>query len=162
MKLRFRHVAPILVAVLLLGGCAQGGQAHRAESDQPGGHAHAPAGQSLGLKPAVVDAMEFADVALIKDGKLAEVDLINTVVALHGLYAIPREGTVLITIDDRTVAWSEAPADYPVVGTIPGPVRYMENRLRMSGDQFAQLIALAFPKGSYELKDGKLVVATGR
>jgi len=117
----------------------------------------------LGLQPATVDGVtQVNDVALIKDGQLVEVDLLNTVGALGGIFAIPREGTVLITIEGKNLAWSETATDYPVQATIPGPVTRNGGRLRMSAEQLRQLITFYFPAGKMDVKDAKLHFTTGR
>jgi len=166
--MRIRYLIAVLTIALLLGGCsstpAQSHEQHaQAQTDQSQLHTHGSSVSKLGLQPAVLDnVQEVVDVARIEDGKLIEVDLLNTMGALHGIFAIPSEGTVLITIEGKNVAWSDKPTDYPVSATIPGPVRREGPRLRMSAEQLEKLFAVYFPNGKVEVRDGKLQFTTGR
>jgi hypothetical protein len=170
MTRRPTFLAAILAAVLLLAGCA-GAPTDQRTSPLPSNapsttadHTHGPAKSKLGLAPGVIDGFqEVLDVALIADDKLVEVDLLNTVGMLHGIFAIPQEGLVIITHEGRAIAWGDVKTDYPIHGTIPGPVKRVDDRVRMSADQLQKLMTILFPGGGkIEVRQNKLHVTTGR
>jgi hypothetical protein len=161
-------VVPLLVSLVLLGGCS-GHQAstHTAPSPAQSGetplHAHGSTESKLGLQPAVIDGvMEATDVAVISHGALVGVDVANVIGALHGTLWNPTEQTVLFDFGEVYVAWSGTATDYPVKATIAGPVDRVNDRLRMTKEQFAALFAVYFPHGKFEVKDDKLIITTGR
>ncbi len=168
MRRRLWCVVPLLVSLLVLGGCS-GHQAstHAAPSQAQSGdsplHAHGSTESKLGLQPAVIDGvMEATDVAVISHGALVGVDVANAISALHGTLWTPTEHTVLFDFGEVYVAWSDTATDYPVKATIAGPVDRVNDRLRMTSKQFADLFAIYFPKGKFEVKDDKLIITTGR
>lgn len=156
-------LAAALAFAVLLAGCSKHDMSHeQAAAPEAAAHNHGSAVSKLGLQPAVLDGIqETNDVALIENGKLVEVDLLNTIGTLHGIFAIPKEGTVLITIEGKNVAWSDTPTDYPVKATIPGPVTRRGARVRMSAEQLQQLMAIYYPAGKIEVKENKLHLTTG-
>ncbi len=164
--MRLARLSLIAIAAVLAVGCSSGPKTNQAVApaeQQQTLHAHGSTASKFGLSPAVVDdLMEVTDSAVIKDGKLVEVDLPITLDGLHGSLYAPKEGLVLITIDEKVVAWSEKPTDYPVIGQVQSPVRYVENRLRMPAEDFTKLYAMYFPQGKIAVKDGKLYLTTGR
>lgn len=179
MKLRPMYVGLVLIAALALGGCSGAGASHDATAHNAAAQASAqtkaaatnhamdhgqnPPGPKLGLQPAVLDGVEeMADAALIKDGKLVEVDLIRVLGLVDGIFGLPREGVALIRIEGVFVAWSEQETDYPVKGTVLGPVTRHENRVRMPAEQLRAMWKLYYPEGTVDVKDGKLQLTTGK
>lgn len=174
MKLRPVSVGMVLIAALALGGCASAGASHDAAAHAAGqttaavtngamDHGHNPPGPKLGLQPAVLDGVEeMADAALIENGKLVEVDLIRVLGLVDGIFGLPKEGVALIRIEGVFVAWSDKETDYPVKGTVVGPVTRHENRVRMPAEQLWAMWKLYYPEGAVDVKDGKLHLTTGK
>lgn len=168
MQLRQMCVVPLLVSLILLGGCS-GHQAatHAAAPQEQSGntplHAHGSTESKLGLQPAVVDGiMEVTDVAVISHGALVGVDVPNLIGALHGNLWSPNEQAVLFDFDGYWIAWGDGATDYPVKKTVAGPVDRVNDRLRMTTQQFADLFAICFPNGKVEVQGDKLIITTGR
>jgi glucose/arabinose dehydrogenase len=175
MKLRPVYVGLVLIAALALGGCSGAGAshdaaAHTASTQTPAAaanhsmdHGQNPPGPKLGLQPAVLDGVEeMADAALIKDGELVEADLIRVLGLVDGIFGLPKEGVALIRIEGVFVAWSEKETDYPVKGTVLGPITRYENRVRMPAEQLRTMWKLYYPEGTVGVKDGKLHLTTGK
>ncbi|MDF2627779.1 MAG: hypothetical protein K0R39_1610 [Symbiobacteriaceae bacterium] len=173
MKMRPVYVVSVLVTALVLGGCASAshdaaahsaaGQTAVVAAGHAGDHGQNPPGPKLGLKPAVLDGVEeMADAALIENGELVEVDLIRVLGLVGGMFGLPKEGVALIRIEGVFVAWSEGETDYPVKGTVRGPIIRRDSRVRMPAEQLQALWAIYYPQGSVGVKDGKLQLTTGK